>query len=249
MAHRLGTAAIAVTVLAGCAPHATVAHIPLAPLSVPSPTPTPTHTTAPPTPTASPRPKALPRPSFTWSQSRVTKADLPHSWRPGCPLGPDALRMLTVHYIGFDGSSHSGEIVVNVSAVGPVVGAFRDLYTAGFPIRRMVPVDVYGGSDDASAAADNTSGFNCRRAVSSGPPSWSQHAYGLAIDVNPVENPYLEGERVIPPAGAAFTNRSQRRPGMATAGGTLVRAFARHGWRWGGGWSHPDFQHFSANGR
>ena len=99
----------------------------------------------------------------------------------------------------------------------------------------MRPVDAYRGSDDASMAADNTSAFNCRAAVAAGPKRWSAHAYGRAVDVNPVENPYLEGGRVLPPAG-----RRVRRPLPASRGmaeGALVRAFAAVGWGWGGRWS------------
>jgi hypothetical protein len=114
----------------------------------------------------------------------------------------------------------------------------------------MQPVDAYRGSDDRSAAADNTSGFNCRAAVTTGPKSWSMHAYGEAIDVNDVENPYLEGARVIPPAGKAYLDRTNVRPGMAFHGGVLVRAFASVGWGWGGNFAGtPDYQHFSTNGR
>jgi hypothetical protein len=97
-------------------------------------------------------------------------------------------------------------------------------------------------------AVDNTSAFNCRPAVAEGPPHWSNHAYGLAVDVNPVENPYLLGGRVLPPAGADFVDRSVYRPGMAIAGGVLTSAFAEVGWGWGGTWANPDYQHFSSTG-
>jgi hypothetical protein len=102
-----------------------------------------------------------------------------------------------------------------------------------------------------SMAADNTSGFNCRCAVTSGPPQWSMHAYGLAIDVNTIQNPYIElGSGVQPPAGAAYVDRSDIRPGMAYPGGILVSAFSSVGWGWGGNWADsPDYQHFSVNGR
>ena len=186
---------------------------------------------------------------FNWSQRTVVAADLPHSWRPGCPVAPAALRELTLRFYGFDSHSHVGHIVVATSAVPRVVAVFRQLYAMRFPIRRMLVVDAYGGSDDRSVAADNTAGFNCRAAVAPGKPSWSRHAYGLAIDVNPVENPYLEGKLVIPPAGTAYRNRGAVRPGMAIAGRTVVAAFARQGWRWGGTWGFPDYQHFSDNGR
>ena len=111
----------------------------------------------------------------------------------------------------------------------------------------MRPIDVYYGDDDRSAAADNTSAFNCRRAVTKGAASWSMHAYGEAIDVNDVENPYFLGKRVIPPAGRAYTNRTAVRPGMAVAGGVLVRAFEAVGWGWGARFA--DYQHFSTTGR
>ena len=126
---------------------------------------------------------------------------------------------------------------------------FRSLYRARFPIRRMRPIDAYRGSDDRSAAADNTSSFNCRKAVAPGTASWSMHAYGLAVDVNDVENPYLEGGRVLPPAGAPYVSRARYRRGMAVTGGILVRAFASVGWLWGGRWAgSPDWQHFSKTG-
>jgi hypothetical protein len=189
-------------------------------------------------------------PPFAATVEHVTRADLPFSWRPGCPVAPSQLRRIRLEYVGFDGRPHGGVIVVNAAAVGAVTGVFERLYSEHFPIRRLQPIDAYGGSDERSMAADNTSGFNCRYAVAPGPKSWSVHAYGEAIDVNPVENPYLEGGKVRPAAGAAFVDRAKVRPGMAVRGGTLVQAFARFGWQWGGRWtSSPDYQHFSANGR
>jgi hypothetical protein len=189
-------------------------------------------------------------PPFVARVEHVTTADVRFSWHPGCPVGPAQLRRVRLSYVGFDGARHLGALVVNARVVPQVVVVFRTLYRARFPIRRMRPVDVYRGSDDRSAAADNTSGFNCRAAVTTGPASWSMHAYGEAIDVNDVENPYVEGGRVIPPAGRAYLDRGRIRPGMAVAGGVLVRAFARAGWGWGGTFAGtPDYQHFSANGR
>jgi hypothetical protein len=133
--------------------------------------------------------------------------------------------------------------------VRPVEQAFARLYAAHFPIRRMEPIDAYRGSDDRSMAADNTSAFNCRYAVATGAKRWSVHAYGEAIDVDPLENPYLEGGAVLPPAGRAYVDRGDVRPGMAVDGGALVGAFAAAGWQWGGRWSgSPDYQHFSSTG-
>ena len=188
-------------------------------------------------------------PPFFASVSPVTTAQLGQSWRPGCPVGATDLRTMRISYWGFDGARHVGSIVVNRAVTGDVKVIFRALYRARFPIRSMVPVASYGGSDDRSMAADNTSGFNCRYAVAPGPKRWSVHAFGEAIDVNTVENPYLEGGRVLPAAGAAYRNRAQVRPGMAVPGGVLVRAFALAGWLWGGRWTtSPDWQHFSKTG-
>jgi hypothetical protein len=192
---------------------------------------------------------ALQAPPFAHSVSRVTAAQLPHSWHRGCPVAPAGLRRLRVSYWGFDRRAHTGTVIVNVRAVAPLTRVFSRLYAARFPLRRMRPVDAYGGSDERSLAADNTAAFNCRYAVASGPKRWSVHAYGLAVDVNPVENPYVLGGRVHPLAGRAFLDRSRARRGMAVRGGLLVRAFAAEGWAWGGRWSgSPDYQHFSATG-
>ncbi|HSC48711.1 MAG TPA: M15 family metallopeptidase [Gaiellaceae bacterium] len=192
---------------------------------------------------------ALQAPPFTHSVARVTAAQLPHSWHAGCPVAPARLRRLRLTYWGFDGRAHTGTLVVNAVAVSPLTRVFSRLYAARFPIRRMRPVDAYGGDDERSLAADNTAAFNCRYAVAPGPKRWSVHAYGLAVDVDPVENPYLEGGRVHPRAGRAFLDRSRLRRGMAVPGGVPVAAFASVGWRWGGRWTgSPDYQHFSATG-
>ena len=192
---------------------------------------------------------ALQAPPFAHAVTRVTAADLPHSWRPGCPVAPSGLRRLRLSYWGFDGRPHAGALIVNTRAVAPLTSVFARLYAARFPLRRLRPIDAYGGSDERSLDADNTAAFNCRYAVAAGPKRWSVHAYGLAVDVDPVENPYLEGGRVHPRAGRAYLDRSRSRPGMATRGGLLVRAFAAVGWQWGGRWAgSPDYQHFSATG-
>jgi hypothetical protein len=192
---------------------------------------------------------ALQAPPFTHSVARVTAAQLPHSWHARCPVAPAQLRRLRLTYWGFDGRAHTGALIVNAQAVAPLTRVFSRLYAARFPIRRMRPIDAYGGSDERSLVADNTAAFNCRYAVAAGPKRWSVHAYGLAVDVDPVENPYLEGGRVHPRAGRAYLDRSRFRPGMAVRGGLLVDAFAAVGWQWGGRWTgSPDYQHFSATG-
>ena len=187
-------------------------------------------------------------PGFVVTAHPVSRADLPYSWHAGCPVGPSQLRLLRLSYWGFDGKTHVGSLVVRDRVARDVVAVFRRLFAARFPIRRLRKVDAYRGSDDASMAADNTSGFNCR--LVSGTSHWSQHAYGEAIDVNPVENPYVQGSRVSPPTGRKYTDRSNVRRGMAVSGGLLVRAFVAVGWQWGGRWgATPDYQHFSTTGR
>jgi hypothetical protein len=186
-------------------------------------------------------------PPFVAHVARVQARELRYSWHPGCPVAPPQLRRIRLSYIGFDGRRHLGELIVNERVVPQVTAVFRTLYRARFPIRRMRPIDAYRGSDDRSAAADNTSAFNCRRAVAAGAPSWSMHAYGEAVDVNDIENPYVFGSQVIPPAGRAYLDRADVRAGMATPGSVLVRAFERVGWGWGARFG--DYQHFSVNGR
>ena len=127
-----------------------------------------------------------------------------------------------------------------------MVGVFRALYEQRFPIRRMRLVDAYDGSDARSMAADNTSAFNCRKVT--GGTTWSEHSYGRAVDLNPVQNPYVAGSTVAPPAGASYVDRSPLRKGMVTPG--VRSAFASIGWGWGGSWAtKKDYQHFSATGR
>jgi hypothetical protein len=193
---------------------------------------------------------AAPAPRFSADVSPVRWADVRFSYRAGCPVAPAQLRTVRLSYWGFDGRVHIGRLVVNRRVTHAVVAVFRRLYGVRFPMRRMFPVSKYRGSDDASMAADNTSAFNCRPAVGSSTGSWSLHAYGLAVDVNPVENPYVLGGRVLPAAGRRYLDRTRSRRGMAVEGGVLVEAFAAVGWEWGGRWAgSPDYQHFSTSGR
>jgi hypothetical protein len=169
------------------------------------------------------------------------------SWRPGCPVALRDLRLLRLSHWGFDGRVRRGRLIVHREVARDLVEVFRDVYAARVPIRRMVPVDAYGGSDFRSIEADNTSAFNCRYVE--GTTRWSNHAYGTAIDVNPIENPYVSGGRTAHRASRPYVDRSRRRPGMAYEGGALVRAFDRIDWGWGGRWtSVKDYQHFSASG-
>jgi hypothetical protein len=171
----------------------------------------------------------------------------PEVWRPGCPVGPGHLRRVVVTHWDFAGRRRGGIVVVHRDVARQVLEVFRTLYAARFPIRRVRPIEAYGGDDFASIEADNTSAFNCRAAT--GSRRWSQHAYGRAIDVNPIENPYVSRGRTSHRASVPYLDRTRRRPGMAVEGGVLVRAFDAAGWSWGGRWAEPvDLQHFSAGG-
>ncbi|WP_019631701.1 M15 family metallopeptidase [Actinomadura atramentaria] len=209
-------------------------------------------TATPPTASGAPSPttQSTAPEGFRASIKRVTAADLPHSWHKGCPVAPSGLRMIEMTFWGMDHRTHTGgQLVVNARAADDLVKVFRKLYDDRYPIRRMEPVDVYKGSDFDSIEAGNTSAFNCRNATGSG--SWSQHAYGLAVDLNTCENPYVTaGGEVAHKNCARFKNRELDEPGVIHDNDRTVKAFRSIGWGWGGVWTGAkDYQHFSSNGR
>jgi D-alanyl-D-alanine carboxypeptidase len=183
------------------------------------------------------------------------RAELRHeAWHPGCPVPLSDLRLLSVSYHGFDGNTYAGQLVVNRSAATPLALVFRQLYALHFPIRHMSLADVYGPARSRPADGDISGSFECRQAVPSpctgrsGTGTWSEHAFGEAVDLNPVENPYVGCGQSRDPSSRPFFNRSKHRPGMVTA--AVVRAFRSIGWGWGGSWagSTKDYMHFSASG-
>jgi hypothetical protein len=170
------------------------------------------------------------------------------SWRdaPQCPPF-EALRWLRLRHVGFDAAIHAGELIVHEELADQVVAIFEQLFAAGFPIARMQRIDDFAGDDDASMAANNCSAFNFR--MVDGTRTLSQHALGRAIDINPVQNPWLRGARVDPEAGRSYLDRSDVRPGMIVRPGPVVEAFERAGWHWGGELAQPDYHHFSKPAR
>lgn len=221
-----------------------------------TPPPTAPPPTAPP-PTAPPAADPAPTARFEGPDGFVATARpidaalaarmTPTSWRPGCPVGLEELRYLELGYIGFDGATHTGELVVHADAVDAMVTVFQRLWSARFPIHRLQLIDEFGGDDFASIEANNTSAFNCRFVA--GTTRWSNHATGRAIDINPIENPYVSGGRTDHPASEPFLDRSSGAPGMLVEGGPAVAAFDEVGWGWGGRWNGDlDYQHFSAGG-
>lgn len=170
------------------------------------------------------------------------------SWHEGCPVPIKHLRLIRLTYWGFDKDVHGGKLIVHKDSDETMVQVFKKLFKKRFPIKRMKLIDAYDGDDNASMNKNNTSAFNCR--VVAGTDSWSQHAYGHAIDINPVQNPYVRSDGSTSPAkGQPYADRSNHRPGMIHAGGGVVNAFAKIGWGWGGYWSSAkDYQHFSSTG-
>lgn len=178
--------------------------------------------------------------------SGVLRDRLADSWRMGCPVELADLCLLEVPHVVMTGGSSVGEMVVNGAVADALLDVFAELYAMGFPIERMDLIDAYGGDDNASMAANNTSAFNCR--IIPGTSQLSQHAYGLAVDLNPALNPYMfNAESVLPPGSEKYLDRSLDVPGMI--GGRVVEAFAAIGWSWGGAWDGlKDYHHFSASG-
>ena len=171
----------------------------------------------------------------------------PTSWRPGCPVALADLRHVRVAYMRLDGTEQIGELVVRADVARYLEGVFQALWEEDFRFGSMQLVDDFGGDDAASMAANNTSAFNCRAVA--GTSTWSQHSYGTAIDINPVQNPYVGGTTVEPPSGAAYLDRQDVRPGMLVTGGAGVNVFRFVGWGWGGDWrSAKDYQHVSRSG-
>jgi hypothetical protein len=169
------------------------------------------------------------------------------SWTKECPVAAADLRYLTVTFRGFDGRAHTGELLVNARAAHDLVTVFGRLFAAGFPIERMRISSAAELNAPPTGDGNTTEAFACRPVR--GQTAWSQHAYGLAVDVNPFQNPYHKGQVVLPELATAYLNRAEARPGMVAPGGPVVRAFAAIGWQWGGDYrSLKDYMHFSANG-
>jgi D-alanyl-D-alanine carboxypeptidase len=169
------------------------------------------------------------------------------TWKPGCPVGLGDLRYVTVSFRGFDGRAHTGELVVNRRVAADVVSVFARLYRARFPIEEMRLVTTADLHAHPTGDGNDTAAFVCRAARKQ--TRWSAHAYGLAIDVDPFQNPYRRGDLVLPELASAYLDRADRRPGMIEPGDVVTRAFAAVGWTWGGTFRSPkDLMHFSATG-
>jgi len=183
-------------------------------------------------------------------EARVLKG---HTWHIGCPIPLNNLRYLKISYFGFDGKSHIGEMIVNKSVANDVVQIFQELYKIKYPIKQMKLVSDFGGSDEKSMNANNTSAFNCRLMTGS-KTKWSKHSYGRAIDINTIQNPYVaKGEKIVlPKAGKKYVGDKRKRLNQSfeyraviLPNDKIVKIFSKYGWKWGGSWKNlKDYQHF-----
>jgi len=173
------------------------------------------------------------------------------SWKKGCPVPLKDLRYLRLKYLDFDGQTREGEMVVHKAVADEVVTIFNELYTIDYPIHKMKLVSAYKANDWQSIEADNTSAFNCRNAT--GSKKWSKHSYGKAIDINPIENPYISRKgRISHKASLKYRKREHRldihpdNRALLLKHDKATQIFKKYGWKWGGDWSGvKDYQHFS----
>jgi hypothetical protein len=171
------------------------------------------------------------------------------TWEPGCPVSSDDLAYARLTFWGFDDRRHTGELLLHRSVAEDVVAVFRRLYHARFPLEELRITTRAELAAPPTGDGNDTGAFVCRPTTGS-TTTFSQHAYGLAIDLNPFQNPYVKDDLVLPELSSAYLHRERTRPGMITPDGVVVRAFASIGWTWGGTWSSlKDYQHFSQNGR
>lgn len=211
-------------------------------------TPAPLLEVAPETP-----PRPAPEPDVRPPEYRAEVVPLPEevrkkmqgvSWREGCPVPREDLVFIRLRHWGYEDQVQDGELVVHRDVAGDIVEIFEELFQARFPIEKIWLVDEYSGDDLESMQDNNTSAFNCRWKVPK-PGVFSQHAFGTAVDINPLVNPYHSPKLILPKGGEKYIDRSIQAKGMIVKGDVVYRAFTRRGWAWGGDWKRKkDYQHF-----
>jgi len=187
------------------------------------------------------------KPINTYTKQRMVEGK---TWHKGCPVSPEDLRYIRLKHRNFYRSEKMGEIIVHKDVAKEVVEIFRELYEIGYPVRQMRLISDFKGNDWRSIEADNTSAFNCRKAT--GSKKWSKHSYGKAIDINPIENPYISRNgRISHQESLAYRKRVHKNSSYADKAVLLkedkaTKIFKKYGWKWGGDWiGIKDYQHFS----
>ncbi len=174
-----------------------------------------------------------------------------NTWRENCPIKIKDLRYLQVPYYGFDNKIHKGELIVHKSVANEVTKIFEELKKIKYPIYKMKLASYYKGNDNESMKHNNTSAFNCRLMTGS-KTKWSKHSFGKAIDINPLQNPYVKGKKVLPKEGAKYIGLNRKHLSLQAddraiiiQGDKIIRVFKKFGWIWGGDWKRvKDYQHF-----
>jgi hypothetical protein len=180
------------------------------------------------------------KPLPDWVVSKMKR----YSWRKGCPVPLDHLAYIYLKHWNNEGKIQFGRLVIHKKVANDIVEVFKLMFGTKFPISKLKLIDDFQGSDVDSMAANNTSAFNCRN-VTGKDNVYSRHSYGLAIDINPLVNPYINHELVYPPKGRIYANRNLKQKGMIRKGDIIYREFIKRGWTWGGDWnSVKDYQHF-----
>ena len=166
------------------------------------------------------------------------------SYKENNKIRIEDLSYLQISYWGFDDKEHVGEIILNKAVAEDVLEIFKELYDAKFPIDKIRLIDEYGADDELSMLDNNTSAF-CYREIGGSKGTLSKHGHGVAIDINPVQNPYVKNNLVLPESGRRYLDRTNVRKGMIVKGDVCYEAFKERGWTWGGDWnSLKDYQHF-----
>lgn len=189
----------------------------------------------------------------TYFESSISKINeqifkqMPYSWKDNNPVPISDLRCVMVTYWGFDDELHQGCMIIHEKVAEEVVEIFHELFEEQFPIEKMMFVDVYSGVDELSAQDNNSYSF-CSRAITGKPGIFSKHSYGLAIDINPLYNPYSNGALLVPKNGAQYLDRETKVKGMIDRNSICYQAFIKRGWSWGGDWQpikgYVDYHHF-----
>lgn len=188
---------------------------------------------------------------FSFSKSEITeeiKDRMVYSWKENNPVLLTDLAYITVSHFGFDGKEHAGELIVHKQVASELIDIFHELFKHKFPIEKMVLIDLYEANDDLSMEDNNSSAF-CSRMINGIPNEFSLHSYGVAIDINPKLNPFVEEDLVLPHSGVLYLQRESEILGLINRDSICYQVFKKYGWHWGGdGWddypNRRDYQHF-----